>query len=370
MPPCVGTAIFSYLGSLPTRPFVSRLLSLRPLVGLGRISYSLYLVHWPLLLLVSYIQMRTPSTLGVVIAVATSLLLATLLYVWVERPIQAGSAAPRLVFGATVVVVAGLAGAGRLGPSLQERLVPLLAQSPAHDPENVVAHVVREETCLLYGPAIDVDRWQEAECVRTTGQGGDILLWGDSFAAHYSGGLDAVGARVHGRVIQYTAQGCPPLLAGMDTSCTKFDRNALAVISRERIGRVILAANWSEYPVRDVERVSATFTELTRLGVMTVMIGQTPAFFTDPAVILARRDQASALDAFASIDVDASGLNGMLARHARLGGAGFIDPMPHMCPGDPCAVRVGGENLYLDYGHYSIAGSRRAVRAYFPFMVR
>ena len=64
------------------------LLALRPLVGLGRISYGVYLYHWPIYVILD--EARTdlsgPALLGLRL-VATGIA-ATLSYVLIERPIR------------------------------------------------------------------------------------------------------------------------------------------------------------------------------------------------------------------------------------------------------------------------------------------
>ena len=46
--PCTGTVLIIYSGD-GTKAFINRILSAKPVVFLGLISYSLYLLHWPLL---------------------------------------------------------------------------------------------------------------------------------------------------------------------------------------------------------------------------------------------------------------------------------------------------------------------------------
>lgn len=52
LPPCLGTAVIIAAGESGTHS-VGRLLSLKPVVFIGLISYSLYLWHWPLMGLLS-----------------------------------------------------------------------------------------------------------------------------------------------------------------------------------------------------------------------------------------------------------------------------------------------------------------------------
>ena len=75
-------------------------------MAVGRISYALYLVHWPIGLLV--IAHVSSSGLSAVVAnVALSVVAAVVLYRWVERPVRQRQAEPRRVL--LVGLVAGLA---------------------------------------------------------------------------------------------------------------------------------------------------------------------------------------------------------------------------------------------------------------------
>lgn len=80
--PCIGTALLLIAGH---DGFWHTALSLQPLRLLGRISYSVYLVHWPLIVLYRSFIVVPPTTgelLGLLIA---SILLGAMLYICVER---------------------------------------------------------------------------------------------------------------------------------------------------------------------------------------------------------------------------------------------------------------------------------------------
>lgn len=72
----------SIVKSLP-----AKLLSYRPFVLVGLISYSLYLWHWPIFSLLRYKQIETTYVVSL-LAIITSFLLASLTYVFVENPIR------------------------------------------------------------------------------------------------------------------------------------------------------------------------------------------------------------------------------------------------------------------------------------------
>jgi peptidoglycan/LPS O-acetylase OafA/YrhL len=369
VPPCLGTAILIYLGASTAPPAISKLLGTRPLVAIGLISYSLYLVHWPLIVFARFQLMRTLTAAEIALIVIATFVIAVLLYVLVERPLRRAPAPRIIVFAFALCAVLVTAELGRRGYGVNLRLHQAIVQSPySVDSLEAVRRAWREGPCLLVGDA-DTRIWRQDACMLTNNPGGPILLWGDSFAAHYAPGLEH--SSIQGTVIQYTAQGCPPILGfyrPIQAGCVGFNRNALQIIEQGNFKRVILTANWSEYHRKGVELIGGTLNALRRLGVETTLIGQSPAFFMDPALVAARRGSANAPDAFAPLAIDAAGLNATLGAQASAAGVRFVDPMPHMCPIDPCPIRIAGQNLYLDYGHFTFAGSARSVRAYFPYI--
>ncbi len=68
---------------------MSRLLSFKPVVFIGKISYSLYLWHFPVLVLTTPVsEIGNPNIIFVVLRVILTFILATASYVFVETPIR------------------------------------------------------------------------------------------------------------------------------------------------------------------------------------------------------------------------------------------------------------------------------------------
>jgi peptidoglycan/LPS O-acetylase OafA/YrhL len=86
--PCVGAALLIHFGDSRTARW---LLANRVAVGVGRISYSLYLVHWPLFVFLRQLR-GEPDTGESLMAFAATLLLATAMYRFVEQPFRMGGA--------------------------------------------------------------------------------------------------------------------------------------------------------------------------------------------------------------------------------------------------------------------------------------
>ena len=86
--PCLGTALLIYSG---TAKYSGQLLSNRLTVGIGLISYSLYLIHWPMIVFYKYYFER--SVLGPVSITAitmASIMGAMLMYFFIEKPFRYG----------------------------------------------------------------------------------------------------------------------------------------------------------------------------------------------------------------------------------------------------------------------------------------
>jgi len=85
MLPCLGTALIIYSGD---KTPLSRPLKWEPVVGLGLISYSLYLIHWPVIVLYKYFIARPLALQDVLLLSMTSIIMAALLYKFIEIPLR------------------------------------------------------------------------------------------------------------------------------------------------------------------------------------------------------------------------------------------------------------------------------------------
>jgi hypothetical protein len=103
--PCIATALLIYFNTRHTSHLLSAdadvnpsrgstaigsLLSLNPLTYIGRISYSLYLWHWPIIVFLKYENGLQLSTQLTVIALGASFLAAAMSYHWIETPFRQG----------------------------------------------------------------------------------------------------------------------------------------------------------------------------------------------------------------------------------------------------------------------------------------
>ena len=88
--PVVGTAMLVAAGAGGRRAWPQPFLASRPMQYVGRISYSLYLWHWPLLVLGAVAAAAVTPAVRVPIEVGLAVLLAAATYRWVEDPLRVG----------------------------------------------------------------------------------------------------------------------------------------------------------------------------------------------------------------------------------------------------------------------------------------
>ncbi|HUB85490.1 MAG TPA: acyltransferase family protein, partial [Rhizomicrobium sp.] len=245
--PCIGTALLIYAGA--TQTLTSRVLSLKPVVFIGLISYSLYLWHWPLLVFTQIALNRALLPWESVALIAVSVVLATLSWRFVEQPVRrnASIGRVRLFAGAasamalTALCGFGVASANGLPQRLQPEIRRILAEERNHEP--------RMDICFGLD-ARDVRKGRLCRIGSTKAETPSFLLWGDSHADALLPAVQKV-AEEHGRAGLFAGtNSCAPLLGVSRPDalpCRPFnDAVARLLIKRPAIRDVILDARWSK----------------------------------------------------------------------------------------------------------------------------
>ncbi|MGI9220304.1 MAG: acyltransferase family protein [Woeseiaceae bacterium] len=229
--PTIGTAILIYTGYSGGTP-VNRLLSLRPAVFVGLISYSLYLWHWPMIVFAKYLKGMALSHLENVAVLLAIFAVSILSWRYVETPFrkkQLLATRKRLFFaslGATLVlIIAALLATGDVVDTEWRRWRAC---------ENVEERLAENKSLCVVG-----------EATREP----SILLWGDSHARALNSAADASAQRLGLAGYVASKPGCPPL-RGIERErrpgCSEFNEALLSyVILNPNVDTVILAANWT-----------------------------------------------------------------------------------------------------------------------------
>lgn len=363
--PCIGAALLIYAGTHHSS-YASKILSLPPATIIGKLSYSLYLMHWPVIVFAYLITLDKPSLAQVPVILLVTFALAYLSWRFVEQPFRVISvtrSGRKIVGGGVlaIIVFCILGGAGIATDGFAVRY-------PDYKHEKIAGNDQwRRGSCFLNDNP-DIGKWSKDACVLTLESNPKALLWGDSFAAQYSPGIAGNNENIRYSVIQYTAAGCPPVLSYHSLArpkCKEFNQNALKIIRDNNIEMVILGAKWTDLQSRGLHQLSSTLEVLDEMGVKVYVLGQSPEFSIDVQILAyVKGDRTKqSLDSW-KVFFDL-GLNDELREI--VGDERFINPMENLCDSaGVCAYRDKDVFLFEDYGHFSVEGSTRAVEKYFP----
>lgn len=250
--PVVGTALLLYAGFASEPTLLARGLSWRPLVWIGAMSFSLYLWHWPVLVLT---QSPVWAVHGLPEVPRWATLFITLALSWatwlcVERPFQ-GNRQPLRRPGLTLAGALILAGV-----SLAAGAYAVHASRSDQQPLPPVLTQLEQDTSVPPGlgcegkPQLDLIRAGQSGCplgAPAAGTAPDYVLLGDSHARMWVSAFDAVSRElgIHGVAMTYAD--CVPLrgaVAAARPECAQIMREALDYIARSPIQQVILAGYW------------------------------------------------------------------------------------------------------------------------------
>src|SRR5208283_319573 len=142
LPSVVGTAL---LLAAPGSWINRRLLALTPLAFIGKVSYSWYLWHWPVLAFVRIVYGGVPPRAALMVAVAASLVPALICYSFIEQPFRRSArlAGPLLLrYALTGVAALAVCAAVWLSHGLPRRF-PALARMESS------AQALKADPCLV-----------------------------------------------------------------------------------------------------------------------------------------------------------------------------------------------------------------------------
>ena len=391
--PTIGAVALIAAGARASRAAPGRLLSTAIPRFFGRISYSLYLWSWPLLVIPAAAAEGALSLRARLALAALAVPIAAISQRLVEQPLRRGQfigtvAARNLVYAAAVslavvAVAVGTYGRARwqLGPGGSagepvEALVPL-AGGPL--PADVVPPLatVRDDEPAPYreGCHVRLMGTRSGECAYGVPSATHtVVLFGDSHAAHWFPALERIATARGWRLLHRTKSACSVAdVAQWDGrvrreyhECADWRESvvreleaqppALVVISGAgRVGvmangRVIAAADrpaaWAAGLTRTIRRLEAT-------GAAVVVIADTPRPNGDAPVCLSGHVddvRACANPRARAVDEQWRALEWKTAQQA---GATFVDPTDWVCPIDPCPAVISSRLVYRDHHHLS-----------------
>jgi peptidoglycan/LPS O-acetylase OafA/YrhL len=332
---------------------VGRILSGRVMVGVGLISYSLYLWHQPVLALYRVVAVDGTSTKGYLAALAITFVLALISWRFIERPFRDREKIGRrwlfslALIGTVGMVLFGVGGHFTSGYPGRNRLFSRLVNN--------------------YGlsPGCNGNYSVTPECANSPSP--NTAIFGNSYAMHLVEGFRA--SQPARSLVQLTLQTCSidPGDAKMVTGrmgCAEFvTRSLQTIIETSSISHVIISSPFDELlRSESLHAFEGVLDRLITAGKRVTIIGPTPTNGVDFGKCFVRKAGTSRLADcdFERRELPLSHLDIVqrLDSLAKRKSVGFIDLTEMICDQRRCQVSVGGALLYIDSGHLSREGSR------------
>ena len=317
----------------------------------GRVSFSWYLWHWPLIVLLG----TTP--LGLCAAIALSFLAAVATYHLIEQPARVSlvlrqSPYATYRFGALLLAVGVGAGFGmkhlapegvHIGGGVFVSATSIKWDRPA----------IFKDRCLLRHDDVAYG----ACAYGAAGGGQTVVLFGDSHAGNWFSGLEQAAGTLGWRLLVRVKAACHPVEAvqmridGREREygeCAAWRRNVLQELATIKPSLIVVASSVHSFPA------ASEHTVLERLSAIapTIAMRDTPGLPLTTAACLRRASNPS--DCTWRLSRLLSPHSYPKTRPADLPpGVRIVDLNHRVCPQDRCSAVTGGHVLMFDDHHFS-----------------
>jgi len=383
--PTVGAALLIWSGR-SGKTAISRALSAGGVVAIGKISYPLYLWHWPIFVFAGLHPTPMTSPIERVVLILLAFACATATYRLIEVPIREQIRVDGL--GRTLVLkVAAIAIVIGLIP-----LQALISSGGWRQRFGVeVARFTRENPTSLTTPDLCLKSGKSWAALATDCMIGDahasaatFILWGDSHGRMLAPAISKI-AEAKGLQGYFIARGgCEPLMApdggtNLLIKCREATDRVSQLLRDTRIRRVILVGRWAAYhspPTNSKDAddlnylgvpfgkaLSMTVAALTAGDRQLILMGPVPEpLFNVPsrmtrALIDGRSDAVSI--SRSAFDRRNETVLKAVAASSRQVGVRVIYPHRAFCDARRCSASADGHALYVDDNHLSPHGVER-----------
>jgi len=363
--PTLGAAAIIAAGVSDGGASISRVLSRRPLQAIGRVSYSWYLWHWPVLLLGgALVPTEAPAYRAGLVGL--SLLIAVMSYYWVEAPIRHQArwivrpgvtvlTAVVLMMTANVLCIAWANTASKwLGSPIQQHYAKAKVDAP-----------------VIY--LMGCDDWYLSDEVHACAFGSNTathtaVLMGDSVGAQWFPAIATALDRPDWRLLVLTKSACPmvdesffyPRIGREYVECTTWRRHALQMVAELRPDIVVLGSD-SNYDFDYTQSVEGTARLLKTISAATghiyILRGTPHLPFSGPACLSAQswlpwlhtRQHGCEAPAYSKQDDDA--YQRLRQASKRFNNVAILDLNDAVCPGGECKAERDGVVVFRDSQH-------------------
>lgn len=363
--PSVGTALVLMCGAIAPGSRASRVLALKPLQWMGRISYSWYLWHWPALVFDKLLSNSGQSD-HTGLALVLSLGMAVISYRAVELPIRlhrnlAKRTRMTVVGSFSAMLIFGVSSAG------WQRV----AMSWSDDPTQKFYSGLRTDVPAIY--PLGCDDWYYSSQVRVCmfgdrGAPHTAVLIGDSIMAQWFPAFEKIFTVAGWRLLVLTKSSCPMVdepffykRIGMQYKiCESWRREALQTLVTLEPD-VLFMGQASDYVFSESQWIAGTQKILAKLAPATgrvFMVRGTSRLPFDGPGCLARREWTPTMISTTGDCSSASGdrsdndVHTWLKRAARdFSNVTTLDLNELVCPRSRCSAENKGQVVFRDSQH-------------------
>ena len=350
--PVLGTAaLLSSIGAWP-KP-LKWLTTNRVSVWLGKISYPLYLWHWPVLVLPIALFTRDMNLWERITALLVTVVLADLTTRFVEESLRVKNFAPRRIVLGTVVAMAaalligfGIAKTTTFSILVDEKQVTLASIESRPTPYDDGCH-------LNYNQSVSpLCEFGKIDSNRT------VVLYGDSHAVQWFPALQKLAVEKGFKLITLTKSACPSIDvvrasegAFQMSNCATWRENAINRITAAKPDLIVLSSFEHFAPPGDPRNVKQWWSEGSKRTYQTLQpLASKIVYLLDTP--LPNRDIPSCLASTSSSKCLAGARIGL----PQVAKFQIIDPAEWLCE-EQCKAVVRGNVAYRDASHISVATS-------------
>ena len=384
--------------SFSNNTYIGKLLSLRPLVVIGLISYSLYLWHQPIFAFMRLKLIGQPSLLTFMFAIALIFVIAYLSYKYIEKPFRSKTRYSRFSIFChsviTITIFSAIGVSGLIYKGFEGRFNQLIeSKTVSFSPLRVSCHTK------------GIDYLKPADACRYSGTNITWAAFGDSHIVEPAYALSETLRPYDHGLIHLTFSGCPPALLfnALKPGCSNWVKESVSYLENsESIHNVLLGFRYSAflygdqleaYPEAPNEgphskviksyrnHTSSEIRELYWESLHTIInrlmaagksvylvfpIPELPAHISKAMIPLSIFTQTPLLDLNKSTSAKyyISRNNFILNKLSSLNYGNnlySIEPFEILCDGEYCPAVINRDALYFDDDHLSVIGATRLI---------